>query len=61
MGYESPDAMNVLKRNLVEIIREEEVRERLGRGSLRCYVGYEPPQRVHIGWLVWMLKLRDMQ
>ncbi len=61
MEYEFPETMKMLRSNLVEIIREEELQERLGRGSLRCYVGYEPPPRVHIGWLVWMLKLRDMQ
>ncbi len=55
------DRLELIKRNLVDIVREDELQDRVRQRELRCYIGYEPPSRVHIGWLVWMLKLRDMQ
>ncbi len=52
--------LDLIKRNLVEIVTEEELIERLRSDGLSGYVGYEPSKEIHIGWLVWMLKSRDL-
>ncbi len=51
----------IVRRGLEEIIREDELQEKLSKEKSTCYVGYEPTGRIHIGWLVWILKLRDLQ
>lgn len=48
---------DLITRNAVEIVTEEEVRARTGG---RAYVGYEPVWPVHVGWLIWMFKARDL-
>jgi len=48
---------DLITRNAVEVITEEEVRARTGG---RAYVGYEPVWPVHVGWLIWMFKARDL-
>ncbi|NPA69666.1 MAG: tyrosine--tRNA ligase [Crenarchaeota archaeon] len=55
------DRLKLILRGLEEVIKKEEVEEKLRKSEPECYVGYEPSGRVHIGWLVWMLKLRDLQ
>ncbi len=55
------DRLKLILRGLEEVIKREEVEEKLRKSEPECYVGYEPSGRVHIGWLVWMLKLRDLQ
>ncbi|MGC8583054.1 MAG: tyrosine--tRNA ligase [Thermoproteus sp.] len=49
--------LDLVTRNAVEVITEEEVRSRVGG---RAYVGYEPVWPVHVGWLIWMFKARDL-
>lgn len=51
MGFE------LVVRNAVEVVTEEEVKARIGG---RAYVGYEPVWPVHVGWLVWLYKARDL-
>ncbi len=54
--------LNLVKYNVEEVITESELESLLRENkTLRCYAGYEPARRVHIGWLTWMLKLRDLQ
>lgn len=48
---------DLIVKNTVEIVTEEEVRARIGG---RAYVGYEPVWPVHVGWLIWMYKARDL-
>ncbi|NPA23112.1 MAG: tyrosine--tRNA ligase [Crenarchaeota archaeon] len=55
------DRLRLVLRGLEEVIRREEVEKKLKKVEPECYVGYEPSGRIHIGWLVWMLKLRDIQ
>jgi len=52
---------HIIKRGLEEVIRDEELKSVLSRDKLVCYVGYEPTERIHVGWLVWILKLKDIQ
>ncbi len=51
MGFE------LIAKNAVEVITEEEVRARMGG---RAYVGYEPVWPIHVGWLVWLYKAKDL-
>ncbi len=54
--------LNLVKYNVEEVVTEGELESLLKESRApRCYVGYEPSSRVHIGWLPWMLKLRDLQ
>ncbi|MFB6490324.1 MAG: tyrosine--tRNA ligase [Thermoproteus sp. AZ2] len=50
-------AYELAARNAAEIITEEELRQRLGG---RAYVGYEPIWPIHVGWLVWLYKAKDL-
>lgn len=47
-------------RNTLEVVTPDELRELLASGKPRGYLGYEPSGLVHIGWLVWMFKVRDL-
>ncbi|MEM1683746.1 MAG: tyrosine--tRNA ligase [Ignisphaera sp.] len=53
--------IEMIKRNTVEIVTEEELREALIAGKkLRGYIGFEPSGITHIGWLIWMYKFKDL-
>jgi len=55
------DKLSLITRNLVEVLTEAELKEKLGSGQrLRGYIGYEPSGLVHIGHLIWMNKVRDL-
>jgi len=55
------ERLNLITRNTVEVVTLEDLRARLESGEkLKGYIGYEPSGIVHIGWLVWMYKVRDM-
>jgi tyrosyl-tRNA synthetase len=52
---------NLIKNNLVEIITEEELKEKLNHGDkLKGYLGFEPSGLAHLGWIIWMFKVRDL-
>ncbi|MCS7107221.1 MAG: tyrosine--tRNA ligase [Acidilobaceae archaeon] len=51
--------LELVKRNAVEIIAEEELVAAL-QGKPKGYIGYEPSGLVHVGWLVWMFKVADL-
>ncbi|MEM0027485.1 MAG: tyrosine--tRNA ligase [Ignisphaera sp.] len=51
----------LIKRNTMEIVTEEELRETFEEGKrLRGYIGFEPSGISHIGWLIWMFKFKDL-
>ena len=55
------EKLSLITRNLVEVITVNELREKLETGGkLKGYIGYEPSGLVHVGWLVWMLKVKDL-
>jgi len=48
-------------RNTVEVITREELEGLLASNSKpRGYIGFEPSGLVHVGWLVWMYKVKDL-
>ncbi|CCC82376.1 tyrosine--tRNA ligase [Thermoproteus tenax] len=50
-------SFDIVARNAVELVTEEEIKRKVGG---RAYIGYEPAWPVHVGWLVWMYKARDL-
>lgn len=55
------ERLNLIIRNTEEIVTVEELRSRLEAGErLTGYIGYEPSGVPHVGWLVWMMKVRDL-
>jgi tyrosyl-tRNA synthetase len=56
------DAHDLLTRNAVEAVTEEEVRELAADPEgTRAYVGYEPSGRLHLGHMLTANKLIDLQ
>lgn len=55
------EKITMIKRNTVEIITEKELIEAFLEGrKLKGYIGFEPSGIVHIGWLIWMYKFKDL-
>ncbi len=55
------EKLRLITRNTLEVVTVEELRAKLESGErLRGYIGYEPSGLVHVGWLVWFFKVRDL-
>ncbi|MEZ0394653.1 MAG: tyrosine--tRNA ligase [Desulfurococcaceae archaeon] len=54
------ERMRLATRNAVEVVTRDELRRALEAGRPRAYLGFEPSGLVHVGWLVWMYKVRDL-
>ncbi|MCE4623833.1 MAG: tyrosine--tRNA ligase [Caldisphaeraceae archaeon] len=55
------EKLELIKNNLVEIITEEELKEKVESGQkLKGYLGFEPSGLAHIGMLIWMYKVKDL-
>ncbi len=55
------DAYERVTRNTVEIVTEEDLRALLAKPVKKVYAGYEPSGEIHLGHLVTVNKLVDMQ
>jgi tyrosyl-tRNA synthetase len=56
------DRLELVKRNVEEIVTEEELQELLNRKEApRAYVGYEPSGKIHMGHVLTVNKLIDLQ
>ena len=55
------DAYERVTRNTVEIVTEEDLRALLVKPVRKVYAGYEPSGEIHLGHLVTVNKLVDMQ
>ena len=53
--------IDLIKRNADEILNEGEISKLKGKKSLKVYCGYEPSGEIHLGHLVTMMKLLDLQ
>ena len=53
--------LELIKRNTDEILNEKEIPNMLKKKSLKAYCGYEPSGPIHLGHLVTMMKLLDLQ
>lgn len=56
------ERLSLIKRNAVEIVTEEELIELLKtKDKPRAYVGYEPSGEIHLGHMMTVQKLMDLQ
>ena len=56
------EKISLITRNTVEIVTEEELRKLLEVNSKpRAYVGYEPSGEIHLGHMMTVYKLMDLQ
>jgi len=55
------DAYERVTRNTVEIVTEDDLRALLAKPARKVYAGYEPSGEIHLGHLVTVNKLVDMQ
>jgi tyrosyl-tRNA synthetase len=55
------DPFQLATRNTVEVVTEDDLRRTLAKGQPRCYAGYEPSGEIHLGHLVTVNKLMDLQ
>lgn len=55
------DVLTLATRNTVEVVTEEELKALLDRPQKRVYAGYEPSGEIHLGHLVTIQKLVDLQ
>lgn len=55
------DKIKLASRNTVEVITLEDLKKVFEeKEHPRGYIGFEPSGLVHVGWLVWMNKVRDL-
>ncbi len=55
------ERLKLITRNTIEVVTLQDLRSKLESGErLRGYIGYEPSGIIHIGWLVWMQKVKDL-
>ena len=55
------DRIEFIKRNTDEILNGSEIDKFLSKKNLKAYCGYEPSGEIHLGHLVTMVKLLDLQ
>jgi tyrosyl-tRNA synthetase len=55
------DAYERVTRNTVEVVTDDDLRALLARPTKRVYAGYEPSGEIHLGHLVTVNKLVDLQ
>jgi tyrosyl-tRNA synthetase len=55
------DAYELATRNTVEVVTDDELRSLIQRPAKRVYAGYEPSGEIHLGHLVTVNKLVDLQ
>jgi tyrosyl-tRNA synthetase len=55
------DPLTLATRNTVEVVTEEDLRKAMEKEKPRCYAGYEPSGEIHLGHLVTVNKLMDLQ
>jgi tyrosyl-tRNA synthetase len=61
VGAGSLDKLSIVLRNTVEVVTRDELAALLSREErVKGYLGFEPSGLVHIGWLVWMYKVKDL-
>ncbi len=59
---DTEERLNLVKRNSIEVVTEEELRNLLETvDKPKAYVGYEPSGEIHIGHMMTVQKLIDLQ
>ncbi len=55
------DKKELIIRNVVEILNQQEIEKVIKKKGLKVYCGYEPSGEIHLGHLVTIMKLLDFQ
>ncbi len=59
---DTEEKLRLALRNVEEVVTEDELRELIeSGGKLRAYVGYEPSGEIHLGHMMTVNKLMDLQ
>ncbi len=55
------EKIELITRNTLEVVTLEDLKRKLeSEEKIRGYLGFEPSGLAHIGWLVWMYKVKDL-
>jgi len=55
------EKLQLITRNAAEVITITDLQRRLKSGErLKGYLGFEPSGLVHVGWIIWMKKFKDL-
>ncbi|AFZ70498.1 tyrosyl-tRNA synthetase [Caldisphaera lagunensis DSM 15908] len=55
------EKFELIKKNLAEVLTENELKEKIENGiKMKGYLGFEPSGLPHLGWIVWMNKVKDL-
>jgi len=57
---EAKRRFDLISRNTSEIITESNLRKALKKQKVRGYIGVEPSGLFHVGWIIWVEKLKDL-
>ncbi|HDN75753.1 MAG TPA: tyrosine--tRNA ligase, partial [Acidilobales archaeon] len=52
--------LNIVLRNVEEVVTINELKELLEKGAGVGYLGFEPSGIFHVGWLIWAYKFKDL-
>ena len=55
------EKVKIAKRGTIEVITEEELKEKLQEKEPVAYIGYEPSGKIHVGHAITVMKLLDLQ
>ncbi|OWT33221.1 tyrosine--tRNA ligase [Methanobrevibacter sp. 87.7] len=55
------EKINLIKEGTVEIIDENELKEKLNKENPIAYTGYEPSGKIHLGHAITIMKLKQLQ
>jgi len=53
--------IEMIKKGTLEVITEEELREKIETGKTTAYIGYEPSGKIHLGHAITVKKMIDLQ
>ena len=53
--------IELIKKGTLEVITEDELREKIETGNMTAYIGYEPSGSVHLGHAITVKKMIDLQ
>src|SRR3989344_9123472 len=53
------DKLELIKRNTQEIIEEKELKDILKKKSYSAYIGFAPTGRMHVGYLIPLVKIKE--
>ena len=53
--------IDLITKGTLEVITEDELREKIDKGKTTAYIGYEPSGKIHLGHTITVQKMIDLQ